>query len=406
MPATENPYQDVTTILRGDDEDARIALARDGATPPEVLYFLAEHGSAAVRRAVAENRTTPTQADAFLSRDPDVSVRCALARKAVGDGLDDAARRNLWRMGFTLLETLMRDQVVRVRRVLTEALCARPDAPRDIVVGLARDEERGVAAPMLRCSPVLNDEDMLAILDDDAPDWARDAMAGRQTVSPALCSALVDGASTNTLMRIVKNPNAVIDEPVMERIVDRAQTEPELQEPLVARPGLSAGVMVRLAGMIAAPLLGALSKRADLDAGTARRIDQAIETRDREPVRDATHEAPTDKASGSAEPAEGGELPSEDAIAGALDTGKTEFVISALARRAELPTDTVRRMISAQSARTVVSLAWKAGLGARFALDLQRQLARIPPGKLINARNGTDFALKPAEMNEQLAMFV
>jgi len=410
MPATANPYEAVKGILQGNDDDARIALAREPATPPEVLYFLAEHGSVAVRRVVAENGSTPAQADSILSRDPDVSVRCALARKAVGDGLDDEARRKLWRMGFTLLETLMRDQVVRVRHVLAEALCARPDAPHGVVVGLARDEEETVAAPVLRHSPVLNDNDMLAILGDGAPDWARDAMAARPSVSRALSGALADGASSHTLTCILANPNAAIDEPAMERIVARAASETELQTPLVARPGLSAKLLVELARVVAAPLLGPLSKRGDVDPDTARRIGRAIETRKKDdlarPAAGRAAKAGTAPAAAPAADDGEGDGPGEDAIALALTGGETEFVIEQLARRAGLPKDTVRRMIAARSPRTMVALAWKAGLGARCALDLQRQLARIPPGKLIHARNGTDFALNPAEMNEQIAMFV
>ncbi len=405
MPARAKSYQGVKDVLEGDDEDARIKLARDSATPPEVLYFLAEHGSIPVRRVVAENPSTPAQAGAILSRDPDVSVRCALARKAVGDGLDDQARRNLWRMGFTVLETLMRDQMVRVRRVLTEALCARPDAPHDVIVGLARDDDEVVAAPVLCHSPVLNDDDMLVILGDGPPEWARDAMATRQAVSSALSGALADGATAQVLNRIITNTNAVIDEPLMERIVERARAEPELQQPLVARPDLSANVLTQLALVVATPLLGALRKRGDVDADTADRIDRAIRTRGEvaspaAPRRDETAEAVADS-----ELPVGDEAPSDEAIALALDNRETEFVIEALARRAKIPTDTVRRMMAAKSARTVVALAWKAGLSARFALDLQRQLARIPPGKLINARNGTDFALGPTEMKEQLALF-
>jgi uncharacterized protein (DUF2336 family) len=299
-------------------------------------------------------------------------------------------------MGFTVLETLMRDQLVRVRRVLTEALCAHAHAPHDIIVGLAHDDEEAVAGPVLCRSPVLRDDDMLAILGDGPPEWARDAMADRQTVSPALSGALADGATAHTLNRIITNTNAVIDEPVMEKIVERARGEPELQEPLVARPGLSANVLAGLALVVAAPLLGALRIRGDADPDTADRIDRAIETRDDK----------AGEASPGGPPPEGIELPSDEAIALALEDRDAEFVIDALALRAELTTDTVRRMIAAESARTVVALTWKAGLGARFALDLQRQLARIPPGKLINARNGTDFALGPAEMREQLALFV
>lgn len=150
-------YNEFDPILRGGDVAARKKLAADPATPPEVLYFLATDADRDIRIAVAENPATPSQAAAVLARDEDIPVRCALARTAVGEGLDSGDRRNLWRMGFTILETLLRDQVVKVRRVLSEAFCAAPDAPHGIVVGLARDSEQVVAVPVLEQSPVLTD---------------------------------------------------------------------------------------------------------------------------------------------------------------------------------------------------------------------------------------------------------
>jgi hypothetical protein len=95
----------------------------------------------------------------------------------------------------------------------------------------------------------------------------------------------------------------------------------------------------------------------------------------------------------------------DDAIAMALDSGERDFVIAALGLRSGIAHGRVARMVKAESARTVVSLAWKAGLTARFAMDLQRQLVRIPHRKVINARGGVDFALGPKEMTEQLALF-
>ena len=80
----------------------------------------------------------------MLSRNEDVSVHCALARKIVGEGLDDDEKRNLWRMGFTILETLLRDQLVSVRRVLSEAFSSPSDVPREIFMGLARDADQEI----------------------------------------------------------------------------------------------------------------------------------------------------------------------------------------------------------------------------------------------------------------------
>ena len=77
-------------------------------------------------------------------------MRCSVDRKIVSDGLDTAVQRYMWRMGFTILETLLRDNVVKVRRILAEALKSDANAPHQTVLRLARDKDETVAAPVLR----------------------------------------------------------------------------------------------------------------------------------------------------------------------------------------------------------------------------------------------------------------
>jgi hypothetical protein len=62
-------------------------------------------------------------------------------------------------------------------------------------------------------------------------------------------------------------------------------------------------------------------------------------------------------------------------------------------------------MIEAKSGRTMMALAWRAGLSARFGLDLQRDISRVPPAALLYARDGLEFPLTIAEMKAQLAIF-
>jgi uncharacterized protein (DUF2336 family) len=178
MPRDQS-YEDAKHIARHGNAAQRARVAARAELAPELLYFLAQDPEATVRRAVAENRTTPAQANALLARDTDYGVRCALARKAVGDGLAEEARRDLWRVGFTLLETLAMDQVVRVRKILSLALCSDHDAPRELVVRLAGDPEREVALPVLERSPVLTENDISEIAARNTAPWAKTAIAGR-----------------------------------------------------------------------------------------------------------------------------------------------------------------------------------------------------------------------------------
>jgi len=192
-------------LARHGEVAERAAIAARTDLPPELLYFLAQDADAAVRTAIAANRATPPQANNLLARDVDFGVRCALAHKAVGDGLPDEDRRALWRMGFTILETLAMDQVLRVRKILTGALSRDRDAPRPVILTLARDVEQEVAAPVLENSPVLTDGDLIDIVEGDAPGWAQEAIAGRSEVSAALAEAIVTKNSAAAMKRLAAN---------------------------------------------------------------------------------------------------------------------------------------------------------------------------------------------------------
>ena len=95
----------------------------------------------------------------------------------------------------------------------------------------------------------------------------------------------------------------------------------------------------------------------------------------------------------------------DEAVAVALDDGEDEFVIAALAVRAGFSFDRARRIVAAESPRSVAALAWKAGCAMRFASQLQLRLGGIAPNQVLNPRGGTDYPLSDEEMDWQLDFF-
>ena len=71
--------------------------------------------------------------------------------------------------------------------------------------------------------------------------------------------------------------------------------------------------------------------------------------------------------------------------------------------RTDLVPDLVRKIIKSSSPRAITSLAWKANLSMRTAIQIQSRVGRIPPKKLLNARHGTDYPMTPDEMAAELA---
>ena len=134
-----------------------------------VVGSAARAEAAAVRREVAVNTGTPRQADLLLASDTDPQVRSALAHKIARlvpeMSLDQVGQ--IERLTLDVLETLARDQTAEVRRILSETLKDLGHAPPSVINRLARDVELCVAGPVLRCSPILTDDDLLEIIRDD-----------------------------------------------------------------------------------------------------------------------------------------------------------------------------------------------------------------------------------------------
>ena len=408
MGAPEARYDGVKELASHPDADVRASLASNADTPAEVLYFLAQDPSPVVRCAVAENPNTPRQADTLLSHDSDYTVRCLLARKIVGAGLPKDDRSQLWRMGFTILETLARDAFVRVRKTLAEAIKDQPSAPRPIILELARDPEEEVASPILRDSPVLTESDLVDITSGGAPGWAQSAIADRKTVEAGVTEAIVTRGDVPAVTNLLKNKRAVMNDHTLERVAEAAEKVVEWQEPLVERPSLPSGAITKLAKFVAAPLLSALRSRKDVDPKVAAGLDKVAQSRGlktrkpaaKKPVRRNDARKKKNRAE---ELFKKGKL-TDEVVNVALDMADDEFVISALALRAKIPRVNAKRILESRSPRTVTALCWKAGHSMRFALEVQKRISQIPPNQLLYAHEGIEFPMSADEMEFQLEL--
>tara|TARA_R110000868_G_scaffold4155_58_gene25785 strand:+ start:31358 stop:32575 length:1218 start_codon:yes stop_codon:yes gene_type:complete len=404
MSDSVNDLEKLTAIARNGSPAERMALAKRRDIPPELLYFLAEDPDRTVRRAIAENPNTPRQADVVLGRDADTGVRCLLARKIVGEGLGDDQRSQLWRMGFTILETLMRDSSIRVRQSLADAIRHMFHVPHDIASGLARDPERRVAVPVLRHSPVLTDDDLVGIVESGAKDWAHQAIASRDSVSERVSDAIVRAGATPTVTRLLKNRTAKIGEPALESIVERAPDVEAWHEPLVQRPKLSIGLVRKIAGFVKAPLKTALSARKDVKSGDG--ADTPPATAVGWSSREIKENGGMETAKDRARRLHADKKLNDAVIEMALNANEREFVMASLALRAGVPLWGVERIVKGGSAKGVTALSWKAGVQMRFAIELQRRLARVPPSRVIHARDGFDYPFSEEDMQGRLELLL
>ena len=394
-------YEEAKKLAAAGNESQRRALAARQDVRPEILYFLAEDKSADVRRVIAGNEATPRQADLLLARDADQGVRELLAEKIarLAPQLSLEARAQIRDLTVEVLETLARDQAVKVRRIVAEALKDLTDAPPHIIQELARDLEIKVAGPVLQYSPILTDEDLMEIISAGPIRGALSAIARRRRIGERLADAIVAASveapeETDTITDLLNNRSAQIREETLDLILDKAPAIEEWQEPMVRRPLLPMNAVRRLAEFVSSSLFDLLSARPDLDKATAKAVAKVVKKRLAAEVRQKEH-------AGEALPSPGDEEAMNAAIAG----GKRELVLAALERDCGLNAVIVRKIITSMSPKAVTALAWKAKLTMRQALQLQLKIAGIPPHQVLNPRGGTDYPLTEREMDWQLELF-
>lgn len=408
-------YDEAKKLAKAESTADRCALAARPDAQPEILYFLAEDSDVEVRRTVAANQATPPHAGIILAGDDDDDVRCNVAQQIarLAPGLDKDTRDRIGAVVNEVLETLAQDQVARVRRMLSEELKDADNVPATVIRRLANDDDAAVSGPVLEFSPILDDEFLMEIIQGSPETAALSAISRRASLDASVSDAVVATQDEQAIAALLSNNSAQIREETLDQLVDQAEHVPQWHQPLVDRPALSAKAVTRLAEFVADSMLADLEQREDLDPETAKAVAATLKQRLRD---DWLADDPDDSASlpemDSDEPADErarrlhaeGSL-SEGLITDALGKGDRSFVIAALAQLGELSPDVVSKAVSMSSPKGVTAMAWKAGLGMRTAVQLQLRLARVPPTKVLQARDGIDYPLGEDEMRWQIDFF-
>jgi uncharacterized protein (DUF2336 family) len=375
-------YEAAKKMARHEKLDVRRDLAVRADIKPEILYFLAEDPAPEVRRLVAANKATPVQADLLLATDADDEVRCDLTEKIakLAPGLSADEQDKIRQMTYEALEALARDQVTRVRQILSETLKDVAAAPPELINRLARDVELVVSGPVLQFSPVLSDKDLLEIIDANPSAGPLEAISKRESITEPVTDAIIATESTEAIASLLANASAQIREETLDRIIDRAPDVESWHEPLVFRPVLPAGAAAKLARFVAHNLLQALDERQDLDPEALEEVRRVVERRlEEEPSENMEARiSTTEEAMKMVNELKAAGKLDEPVIAEAVKSGDREFSMAALAALAGLKVEVIRSVVSNRSAKGMLAVAWKAGLSANaleWQLDFIKDLA-------------------------------
>ena len=394
-------YDDAKKRAASDSSGTRRKLAKRANVQPEILYFLASDADPSVRREIAVNPSTPVQADRILTTDADEDVRCCVAEKIarLAPGLSDSDRDRAGGIVTEILETLARDQTARVRRALANELKLAQGVSPSVIEQLARDDDETVCVPVLRESPLLSDEFLVEIIQSGPVQSALKAISGRHGLGADVADAIVGTEDRFAITSLLSNESAQIREETLDRLADGAAEFDDWHAPLIGRPTLSAKAATSLSRYVTEALLEKLRDRDDLDPSVAKAVGESMLRREDTPKAEG---AETDREKVKRLHLDG-EL-DEEAVKSAVMRGERVFVVEAIASLGRLDTTVVQKAFSLASAKGVSAMAWKAGLSAELAHQMQLRLAKVPPDEAIKPVGG-GYAMSDDDLDWQIEFF-
>jgi hypothetical protein len=364
---------------RHGDAASRAAVARLPDTTPELLTFLSADPVAEVRQAVAAHPSTPAAVTRLLAEDASAEVRCVLAARiaTLAPTLDTGARSRVTRLSAATLALLVEDTEVEVRAAIANAVREMPDAPRELILRLARDAAMPVAEQVIRLSPLLTEQDLLELIADPPGTATRRAVARRAELSEPVADALADSADTTAIAALLANPSAAIREATLDRLVAGSAQRTSWQAALVRRPRLPANAARALGEIVTAHLLTVLAARRDLPEGLA----QAL--RDQVAARLAAEEPAPD---------------AEAELFAAARAGDRDLLLNRLAEAAGTTTSRVEAALALRSGRAIAGLCHGAGWSAPLAAEIQSVLGGLSPPEIVRPNAEGRWALGEAEL--------
>ena len=399
-------YEEAKSRAADVSAGVRRKLARRANVQPEILYFLAQDADAGVRGEIAANPSTPVQADEILARDADENVRCRIAEKIgrLAPELTASERDRAGDIVTGILETLARDEAAKIRQVLANELKSATGVSASVIEQLARDHDEAVSAPILRNSPLLSDAFLVEFIESGPVQAALQPISGRRALGAGVADAIVATDNRDAITTLLSNKSAQIREETLDRLVDGAADIDDWHTPLVARPALSVHAVSSLTRFVTEALLEKLKARKDLDPAVTQAIGEGVRRRLGEGGRAETAEEDSESASDKVRRLLAEKKLDEGAVKAAMLRGDRQFVIEAVAALGRIGAPVVRKAFSLASGKGVAAMAWKAGLSAELAHQLQLRLAKVAPSDAIKPSGGR-YSLSDKDLNWQVEFF-
>lgn len=396
-------YDRAKTIAESGTAQEKAALAQEDDVPPEILFFLANDKSKDVRRAVSDNDGAPIHADLVLAEDEDDDIRGGVADKMgrLLPTLSDEQNQKVIDMAFQVAGVLAQDRLPTVRALIAQQVKSLDNVPKEIVMTLARDTEAMVSVPVLEFSPLLSETDLVDLISTGVNGEALAAVARRENLTASVSQAIVATEDDLAVPALLANRTAEIGQDTMEAIVVAGENHPGWHQPLVERGNLANELVIRIASYASEKLVEKLlADHDDIDAETKDKLRNSVRDRMQD-LKMAWDKNDPEVVRAHIFHRDGKLTP--ELMAQAAERGEETFVLSALSLMSGVHDTIVRRALQgAEANKAAVTLAWKAGLGVKFASILQTELLRLPKQEILSPGMSGKFPLEELEMRKLL----
>lgn len=292
-----------------------------------------------------------------------------------------------------VLERLIHEVEVPVRKALAERLSNAAHAPHDLILALANDEIE-VAQSVLTHSVVLRELDLIEVVRHRTMEHQLAVAVRKHGLTESIAAALVEQGHVDVMKALLENKDAQISRATMEYLVEQAKRKDTLQNPILQRHDLDPGLAKKLYWWVSAALRRHILDRFQVDPSE---LDDQLEAT----VLDLVDEA---KANGT--PASKAEaLAHQLKASGALDAkllvqvlrqGEVPLFEAMFAELADLRLTLVRRLIYESGGEGLAIACRALGVEKPVFASIFLLSRRARPG---------DQTVDPMELSRALAFF-
>lgn len=186
-----------------------------------------------------------------LLEDPTPTKKASVVEKISEHYNTEALSDQEVKLAEDIFRLLLRETETMVRQALSKNLIANKEAPRDIILSLARDVEE-VALPVLEFSEVLTDQDLMDIIRTSEEASRHLAIAGRKKVSEKVSEALIDRTIHDDVIgHLLQNEGAIINETNFSKVLDKFADNERIVDAMITRGALPQRIIERMADKVA-----------------------------------------------------------------------------------------------------------------------------------------------------------